>query len=1279
MAFQGASSSYSFTHTCTYDVFLSFRGEDTRNNFTAHLCTALRQKGINTFMDDNLRSGDEISLTLLKAIEESKISIITRKYLQQLYRSSMRGLNREGINTYIDNYPRRGDTISPAHLKNIEKSKISVIIFSQNYVSSSWCLDELTIILECRKMKGQIVLPVFCDVDPSEMQHQSKSVGEAFAELQEKFKDDEMKVQRWKTTLTELANLSGWYLGNRNEAEFIHKIIERVNLMLEEKAYLHVAKYPIGIESHVQELKLLLNIENNDNMMQHNTCMVGIFGAGGIGKTTIAKAIYNSIASQFEGSCFLQDIRETFGRKDGLIYLQNKLLYHILGDSSLMVDNVDQGITLIKQRLCNLRVLLVLDDLNQLVQLEKLVGKCDWFGLGSRIIITTRNKHLLTVYGVDSTHEVNELDDNEAFQLFSWHAFNRDKPDNDFVEVTEDVVRYCGGLPLALTVLGTVLHGKDILDWKSQLDNYKRIPNVDIQHKLRISYDGLDENAKKIFLHIACFFNGENVEYVTKILDCCGFRSHSGIEELKDKCLITQSCGSLVMHTLVQAMGREIVRQESPNELGKRSRLWFHEDLRCVLEENTGTNNVEGILIDLPKADLIDLSSKAFMEMKMLRLFICHNARFFEEINFLPNELRLLYWPEYPGESLPSNFGGRKLAILRMPHGHLKGLEGVENFQNLTMMNFTNCEFLKKIPDVSRISNLETLILDGCVRLVEVHRFVGFLDKLIHLSLENCYRLRSFPRSLKLRSLESLVLCGCSRLKNFPKIECQMECLEYIDFQHTGIEKLSSSIRYLVGIKKLYLAGCTNLMNLPNSIYQLKYLESLNLMGCTGIKRLPSSIGYLVRVKTLDLSGCTNLMNLPNSIYQLQQLEQLNLKGCSKVVKFLHKRQSMLSIASIEESKILYGAKVVQLFHDPNDGCSSTLFPKLLRLDLSNCALSESNFFSTFDCGSRLSRLDLSGSDIVTLPLCIKRFFGLKFLYLNECKQLQKILGLPPNVVEVCAWGCVSLAILLEEPRKSVVTESEDCPMSLEYLDLSSSAIVSLPTWFNKFVGLGCLTLEDCKQLQEILELPQNIRAVYARGCTSLERFQLNIYPRLGWIDLSNCHKLRENMGNDLQTHLLSEGHPADHKFVYMFPGNKIPNWFIYRKEVLNSNSCEIDIDEPAHLDGEITRIAFSAVIGTKADISDVQDETTEGGEDEDEDTFAIVFEVISDGVKIYSFVEDDIHGQFHSDHVWLHYNVPESFKLKGVNLHVKFKLRSMSLYFKSCGFHLVRRYKEKQ
>ncbi|KAG2665026.1 hypothetical protein I3760_16G111100, partial [Carya illinoinensis] len=164
MAVQGASSSSlsSFTHRWKYDVFLSFRGEDTRNNFTAHLYAALVQKGINTYRDDDkLQRGEEISQALSEAIESSRIS---------------------------------------------------VVVLSENYASSRWCLEELAMIIDCRKTKQQMVLPVFYDVDPTEVRHRSKSFGEAWAKLKDKIKD-ETKVQRWKSALTEVADLAGFTLG----------------------------------------------------------------------------------------------------------------------------------------------------------------------------------------------------------------------------------------------------------------------------------------------------------------------------------------------------------------------------------------------------------------------------------------------------------------------------------------------------------------------------------------------------------------------------------------------------------------------------------------------------------------------------------------------------------------------------------------------------------------------------------------------------------------------------------------------------------------------------------------------------------------------------------------------------------------------------------------------------------------------------------------------------------------------------------------------------------
>ena len=160
---EGAFSSSS-AHRRDYDVFLSFQGEDTRKTFTAHLYKALCDQGFNTFFDNDLQRGEKISLELLKVIELSMISIV---------------------------------------------------VFSKNFASSTWCLNELVKIFECRRSNGQLVFLIFYKVSQSEIRNQDGEFGIALAKHEEKFKDDIEKVQRWRTTLTEAANLSGFPYNDR--------------------------------------------------------------------------------------------------------------------------------------------------------------------------------------------------------------------------------------------------------------------------------------------------------------------------------------------------------------------------------------------------------------------------------------------------------------------------------------------------------------------------------------------------------------------------------------------------------------------------------------------------------------------------------------------------------------------------------------------------------------------------------------------------------------------------------------------------------------------------------------------------------------------------------------------------------------------------------------------------------------------------------------------------------------------------------------------------------
>ena len=369
----------------------------------------------------------------------------------------------------------------------------------------------------------------------------------------------------------------------RNEREAIEDIVGKVVILLD-KTDLFVPDHLVGVKSRVHDMIQKLNIQQSNDVL-----LLGIWGMGGIGKTTIAKSIYNEICRNFRGRSFLANIREKWEHTDGKVSLQEQLLLDILKKTTAKIPNIDSGKNTIKDMLCDKRVLLVLDDVDSLDQLNALCGSREWFGSGTRIIITTRNNRILTANGVDHVYMMKEMDDNESIELFSWHAFKQPRPREEFLEISREIVDYTVGLPLALEVLGSYLFERGVADWKCVLEKFKIIPNREIQQTLKISYDGLnDDTEKDIFLDIACFFIGMDRNDVTQILNGCRLFADIGISVLVERSLVTvDDKNTLGMHDLLRDMGREIIREKSPKDPEERSRLWFHEDVLNVLFEKT--------------------------------------------------------------------------------------------------------------------------------------------------------------------------------------------------------------------------------------------------------------------------------------------------------------------------------------------------------------------------------------------------------------------------------------------------------------------------------------------------------------------------------------------------------------------------------------------------------------------------------------------------------------------------------------------------------------------
>ena len=345
----------------------------------------------------------------------------------------------------------------------------------------------------------------------------------------------------------------------------------------------------VGLDSRFEMVKQLLNFESPDSVL-----MLEIFGAGGIGKTTFAVDIYNKIRHQFEAASFLANVREKSSKSiKGLEDLQKTLLSEMGEETEPMMGSTFGGGFDIKRRLGHKRVLLVLDDVNSINQLEALAGGRDWFGSGSRIIITTRDKSLVDKHAMDGAiiekYKMEELNDHDSLELFCLHAFNKSNPEENFEGDSSRAVSYAKGVPLALKVIASNLKGARPKDWEMELEKYKKIPNAEIQGILEISYLSLFELDQKSFLDIACFFKGERWEYVERILKACGF--FPSIRPFVMKSLINiDENGCLDMHDLIQDMGREVVRKESPLNLGDRSRLCSYEEVIEVLKENLVRN-----------------------------------------------------------------------------------------------------------------------------------------------------------------------------------------------------------------------------------------------------------------------------------------------------------------------------------------------------------------------------------------------------------------------------------------------------------------------------------------------------------------------------------------------------------------------------------------------------------------------------------------------------------------------------------------------------------------
>ncbi|TYH00529.1 hypothetical protein ES288_A10G285200v1 [Gossypium darwinii] len=982
-----------------YHVFLSFRGEETRLNFTTHLLQALKDEGLDVFFDEEkLERGDQLSQALSRAIAVSNISIIvlsadyassksclaelsnimdryrTKKqivlpifyhvnpsdvenlggsfktsfdqheatrsvdelvkrwktafaevgklkgwhidgsisdrpetqYIKDIVVYVMQNLMKHqvflslgedtrlnfsnhlvnylenvGINVFPHNETLgKGEKLPPIYSRAISASNLSILILSKDYASSISCLVELSSIMDRKRESTDkhIVLPIFYHVDPSDVRHIGGSFKTSFKKHELEQPAD--RVIQWRTAFAEVGKLKGWHIEggkfDRPEIQYIENVVEYVIKKLTNIKSGSASEELVGIDD--QKTIILGLIEQED-------CRVlGLWGMGGQGKTTLAEVVYKEISSKFESHWFLQNVRERI--KQGKKPLRNELFSKLL-NSDVDIGTPSIGSTLTQDRLNNMKVIVVLDDVDDLDQIDFMGVK--HFGYGSKIILTSRDKQVLQSGEAGTIHEVKPLNDNDSLQLFSTFAFRQLSPAVGFRELSYRFVKYTQGNPLALKVLGSGLYKKPSKYWESKAEKLKDFPPEErISETLKISYYGLSREEQNIFLDIACFFKGEPIERIKYILNGCYKNVESEIINLVDKCMINVSSGRVLlrhsncfgdgvyisMHDMLEEMGKNIVCEESKPPR-KWSRLWYHEHVEQVFKSNKGTDRIQGIKLDISRMDNLYFSPSIFESMINLRYIMFYfSSSSWEKCEekmklltdqiasvSLPDKLEYFRWDYYPFESLPSSFNPKCLIVLELPHGNIKEFwtEGHQDLVHLREIDLFYCKNLKKIPNLLGAVNLETLHCGKCKSLVE---------------LPCCYHLTS---------LKTLHLEGCCSLKKFPQIPNNFSVL---DLSETGIEEVPDLIEHLDKLERLELSD-SRVKDVSSNILKLESLYYVNLCRCPIVKfptvDVPSPSMWSTAIRIMYMNGCESLKLLSEVPPYLQDLRVHNCKSLEKV------------------------------------------------------------------------------------------------------------------------------------------------------------------------------------------------------------------------------------------------------------------------------------------------------------------------------------------------------------------------------------------------------------
>ncbi|XP_004309608.1 PREDICTED: disease resistance protein At4g27190-like [Fragaria vesca subsp. vesca] len=1002
-----SSSSSSSARCCKYDVFLSFRGPDTRRGITSQLYDQLHNKRrVATFMDDrDLEVGDAISPTLLKAIEESRFAIV---------------------------------------------------VLSPNYASSTWCLEELAKICECMKDQKRI-LPLFYNVEPTNVRFQKRSFEEAFNVHESSGRHRSEKVQLWKDALSKVTSFSGWDSNKyKTDTELVEKIVDTVFKRIQ----------PFDVEFTMSTGDFEAYEETRKSMgevmkalIDDNVTAIGVYGMGGVGKTTLVKHV---AAQTCKNGIFHHVVMAVVSQSPNIERIQHTLLAKLQGPDFQLQES-ERASRLYKEIMRKTNVLIILDDVWGFIDLLQ-IGIPSYDELkkrNSKVLLTSRSRHVCHSMGSKENIYLDFLSEPDSWSLFVKKT-RRSFDTPDFDSVARKVARECRGLPIALIAVARALGDKDLAEWQTAAQQLKKSRKANPHHDdtafqcLKLSYDSLKNKDYESCFLLCCLFPED---YDISIEDLFKYAIGKGL--FRDDIIHeARAIADTVVKHLIDAS--LLLDGEYDGDVR------MHDVVRDTAMRIAKCEDGHGFLVSAG-CGLKDWPCRSHEDYHAISL-MANNLRSLPDELICPKLQILLLQANRNLYEIPETFfqSQNELKVLDLSRTNISLLP--QSFSLLTKLQALHLDCCRKAVDISIVGKLKKLEILSMRQypLTELSREIGNLTNLRMLDIGGyCFTCRgivTIPSEVisKLHRLEELYMMNCGFVNWESPIEGEGDEINIGFGELAGLSKL-----------KILQVSLPNAKCIPKDVeVEPDWIYFDIHIGC------PCEEDYQYDRKSRSLRfGDRTISTLPDWFIKAvtektEKLEYDRCEGMSDIVM----EYDQMRLGKLKHLRVRGGAFVFlkELMNTKTRRVETRpVFENLEELHLIELIHLEELCVGELPPGSLFNLKVFHvyfGNYLKSVSEFVRRLPNLEKLYLNVLGEMEYVFG---------CEGC--------EPEQSKLSEMH--LLSLEAL----RSICNGPAPRAMFRSLKTLIVYDCKLLQslfasDVAECLVQLEDLFVEGCPLLER-----------------------------------------------------------------------------------------------------------------------------------------------------------------------------------------------